>query len=372
MSIFKSSFIIASAVLVSSAYFYFTHNDINGSQNDAKHNVHKQPLTKPIVNVQSLKKKLEPITNEPAIQQPPLDIAYRFHNTAEYEAASIYGDLPANLTDINIEKFSYSPNGQLVINENIKHIIEFFLMASQEEGKEQAIERLKEYITLTLPADAAKQALEISETYLNYKNSLLAYDFSVEGELSDDKTISKVKASLEAKKQVRRTHLGESLSEALFGDEERYDTYSVTRVEINADKTLSDKEKNIRLAEAESHLPPKVAQGMRQNRKEKSLKTKITALQKTSGNSDEIYSLRKEFYGEKVADRMAYLEDSSDNWHFKVSQFHQEQQSINSNSELSNAEKKQLINESKLSIFSEKESIKYAVQSIRGQLAHLN
>ena len=379
MSIFKNGMALGIVVLMASAYFY-PKDDIKNTEGNAE--VIQTTSTKLPANQQeelttSPKKWLEDSKPELTESQPSqlnyfLEVAYQFQSTAEYEATSIYGSLPANLADLTIETFAYDANGQLIINENIKHIIEFFLMTAQEEGRDQAIERLNEYISLTLPADAANQAMTISRNYLNYKNSLLEYDFSVTGDLSDERTISKVKASLEAKKALRRTHLGEELSQSIFGSEERYDTYSVTRVEINADKSLSHEDKNHRLAQAESILSPKIAESMRREREEKALKEKISALQKSHDNGQEIYTLRKDFYGEKVANRMAYLEDNSGEWQDQVKQFKHEQQMILTQANLNHTEKNQLIQVSKQSIFSDKELIKYAVQNIRGQLAQLD
>jgi len=384
MSIFKNSIALGIVALMASAYFYpedetnITHNNADNIPPTSS----LAPLNQQAKNTNFLPSGPEhsqPLQSsqieqpqQPQTKSSSRDIAYRFQSTEDYEAASLYGALPANLADLTIETFSYDSNGQLIINENIKHIIEFFLMTAQKEGREQAIARLNEYISLTLPIDAANQAMEISENYLNYKNNLLEHDFSVTGDLSDDDTIAKVKASLDAKKALRRTHLGEELSESMFGSEERYDAYSVTRVEINADKSLSNEEKNRRLANAENNLSPEAAQNMRHDREEKALKTKVSALQKNNENEQEIYTLRKDFYGEKVANRMAYLEDNSGEWRDKVTQFNHEKQSIDAQVHLSPTEKKQLTQQSKQSIFSEKERIKYAVQSIRGQIAQVD
>jgi lipase chaperone LimK len=372
MSIFKNSMAISLIALVVSAYFY-PSDEIKNTHSHA--DIVQTNSSTIAINHANVR----PSASEDSKQQPLLlqetsilDIAYRFQSTEDYEVASRYGALPETLADLTIEKFSYDANGQLIINENIKHIIEFFLMTTQEEGRDQAIARLNEYINLTLPIDAAAQALEITENYLSYKNNLLEHDFSVVGELSNGETITKVKAALEAKKILRRTHLGVTLSEAIFGSEERYDTYSVTRVEINADKSLSNEEKNSRLAIAENNLSPEVAQSMRYDREEKALKTKIFTLQQNNGNVQDIYTLRKDFYGDEVANRMAYLEDNSGDWRYKVTQFEHEKNSIQVQAHLSPSEKKQLTQESKQSIFSEKERIKYAVQSIRSQLAQVD
>jgi len=301
-----------------------------------------------------------------------IEVAFHFENTSAYEAASTYGNLPTSMADIHIEKFSYNENGQLVINENIKHIVEFFLMATQEEGREQAIARLNEYIDMTLPSDAAKQALVIAQNYLSYKDSLETPDIPMNSELGNEETLKKLKAALADKKSVRRQHLGEPVSDVLFGHEERYDDFSLNRLEINANTALSDDEKDQHIAQAENDLPPAMAQKMRSKRQEKNLLQKIDQLKEEGGNSQEIHALRTTFYGQKAADRMAYLEDNSDAWQEKVSQFYREQDFISAQSDLNQDQKSQLISDAKNTIFTPKEQIKLAVQSIRGGLAQAN
>lgn len=373
MRMYKSSIVI---ILTLSACIYLYPEDEIHTNNVQPKDLTQINYPPKVINQNSQDVSLQTNALNNLSQQTTHNItpnaAYHFQSTEDYEATSIYGALPTHLSGLTIEQFSYDAHGQLVINENIKHIIEFFLMTTQYEGREQAIERLKEYINLTLPSDAATQALVIADNYLHYKNALMAQNFSVEGDLKDDKTITKVRASLNAKKALRRTHLGETHSESIFGNEERYDDYSVKRVEINSDTALSPEEKNRQLAIAENKLSPETARSKRYARQEQTLNTKISALQKNHEGQHEIYTLRKEFYGEQVANRMAYLEDNSGDWQNKVTQFEYEKQEIYSHPHLSSEEKQNLVQESRNSLFSKKEQIKYAVQSIRGQVAQVD
>ena len=191
-------------------------------------------------------------------------------------------------------------------------------------------------------------------------------------DLGNQETLKKLKAALADKKSVRRQHLGETVSDALFGHEERYDDFSLTRIEINSNPQLSEFEKEQRLAQAEDALPPVMAQKMRTKRQEKDLRQKISLLKEGTGNEQEINALRAEFYGPKIAERMAYLEDNSQAWQEKVSTFYNERDFISAQIDLDQDQKAQLIAEAKNSIFTQKEQIKLAVQSIRGGLAQAN
>ena len=107
-----------------------------------------------------------------AEQQKTVYTSNTFINTAAYEAASRFGLLPSNMRDVAIEQFEFDENGELVLSSKVKNIIEFFLLASESEGYDQAVARLEEYIELTLPDAAQGQALEVVKGYLAYKQNM--------------------------------------------------------------------------------------------------------------------------------------------------------------------------------------------------------
>lgn len=289
-----------------------------------------------------------------------------FGSAEAYELASVYGRLPDYMRDVQLEHLQVSADGSLIVDETIKRVIEYFLLASQAEGREQAIERLFEFIELTLPELAASEALSIASRYLEYRDNLAIQEFPVSSDLSDPTVLKQIRESLEARRALRREYLGEPVSEALFGYEERYESYSLTRVEVNTNDQLTPSEKELALTRAEKALPPELASRVRYNREEKKLQQKVGELQAEGGNEAEIYGLRKDFYGEAAADRMAFLEDNSASWQSRVSQFYQVQQDILQGPG-DQQEKYSRISELKQQLFSSKEQIKLAVQSIRGQ-----
>lgn len=294
-----------------------------------------------------------------------------YKSTSEYEAASRYGALPSHMTDIAIEQFSLDSQGQLIVNVNIKHIIEYFLMAAHIEGQEQAISRIKEYIELSLSGDAAQQALEITDRYLRYKEALNPEQFAMSTDFTQQDNLKLLRNALDDKKQTRREYLGEVTSEALFGHEERYDDYSFQRLQINSDTSLNEQEKDQLMAQAESLLPNKMAQDMRYKREEQKLTSQINELRKQPESTAEIHQLRVNFYGKKIANRMAFLESNTPEWQARVAEFKQYQQDILQSNDLDDEAKNLAIRETKQNMFSRKEQVKLAVQSIRGSVASL-
>ncbi len=303
------------------------------------------------------------------IQETSTSSTYK--TTQDYEANSRYGSLPSHMADIAIEQFTLDSQGQLILNEKIKNIIEYFLMASHIEGREQAVARIQEYIDMSLPTEAASQAMQITENYLLYKNNYNTEQLSMSTDFTQQENLDMLRSALSDKKQSRRHYLGEAASEALFGYEERYDDFSYQRLAINSDTSLSEEEKDQLMAQAENQLPSDMAQTMRDKREEQKLTSRVNKLKSQSGSEQEIYTLRSNFYGEKVAKRMRYLESNTPEWQARVTGFYQQQQDILASTDLSDEAKQLALKEAKDNAFTRKEQVKLAVQSIRGSVANL-
>lgn len=332
-----------------------------------KHRVEVSAPAKAIQNTQPLAPPMLEREHQPDPEDTSAITHYShtFSTTQEYESQSQFGILPPHMSDVRIEELAFDEHGNLIINEKIKTLIEFFLLAKDIEGKEQAIERLKEYLNFTLPSPAKEQALAISEQYLLYKDNLEVQQFSDNTNLSDEANLLQIKYALEHRKNTRRHYMGHENSQAIFGYEERYDNFSIKRLEINANHTLSASEKDKRIAQAEQDLPENLAKEMRYKREQRTIEHKITQLKNEGNHEAEIYTLRQQFYGEKVAQRMAYLEDNSPVWQQRVNDFYAQQSIIFSDTALTDTEKNNQAENLREQSFTYKEQVKLAVQSIR-------
>lgn len=296
---------------------------------------------------------------------------YGYLSVAEYESASIYGQLPQHLRGISLQKLFIDSQGNLIVTEDLKQLIEQFLLGSEDEGLDQMIARIKEYIELILPASAAIQALAIVDQYVEYKHRA-AEEAPINGAEQDLDVLAKqIETTLDQRKRIRRESLPESVVVAFFDNEERYDDFNLTRLKVNSNKALSDSEKDALLAQAELSLPEKTQKRMRYVREEKKLNKQIELLKSKGNRKAEIHQLRTDFYGKETAERIAYFEDDSDQWNNRVAMFNQDKQSILQQQNLSQQQQTDQIASIKASLFTEKEQVKLAVQNIRNKLGHL-
>lgn len=370
----KTTFLgLATIAMLGGSYFFMDNNSADHSQDISKAPetmVHKHSAELASLDENALATRSTTSEQSTEAGAEPAHIVRHYSNTfqstAEYESASKFGRLPPHLSDVRLIELPFDDQGQLIIDDKVKQIIEFFLLAQSDEGLDQAIERLYEYFEMTLPEPAKEQAKALAQQYLAYKEQLDTPQFSDNTNLGDEASLADIKLALDERKKLRRELLGEENTEAIFDYEERYEDFSFARLQINANRNLSDEEKDQQIAQAELNLPAGLAEKVRYKRESKNIEHKIAELKQSAGNEAEIFELRKQFYGEKAAERFAYVEDQSPVWQQRVNEFYLQQARIKNDDLLTYEEKKQKIRALKDQSFTYKEQVKLAVQQISG------
>lgn len=288
---------------------------------------------------------------------------YHFSSINEYEQVSKYGKLPSFFEGTNMFTSLTDENGNLLISRKILNLFEYFFLALSEEDMSKVTGRIREYLQLTLEDKAAREALSIFEDYLNYRKALSEFK-------SSDKFVT-MKADRTALfselKALRRQYFKPEVVEAFFSDEEASIDYSLQRKNIKADASLSEEQKNKMLTELEEQLPERQRDHIRHEREKEILERKIQDLQASGGNDGKIYELRKEFYGEIIANQITFMRDSSPEWKSRLEQYLKAKEIIVSNPDLTDEEKNHRLYEQRAEMFTEKEQLKVMYQELKMQ-----
>jgi len=284
---------------------------------------------------------------------------------SDYAQSSAYGELPATLKGTAIPNLYVDAAGNLVIDRSAKNFIEYFLTAAREEGNAQIIGRMQEYFSMVLEGEAQAQALALLENYMDYRQQL---DSAVSrDDIVGDKSAQMValRETLDRRKSLRRTSLGDDAANSMFGDSEKYEDYAVSMMTLRLDKNLSYEEQNTLTQHYEEKLPEHIKKRVRHERHEKNLNRQIASLKEEGGKEAEIYDLRKSFYGEKTADRWAYMEGKSGDWQARTSSFNQTKANILASVMLTYEQKRRQVDELRDLGFTKDEKLKMAWQSLR-------
>ncbi len=285
--------------------------------------------------------------------------------TEDYNAMSGFGPLPIHLQNLDFPLLLVDSQQRLIPNENIRHLIEHFMLLTGDEGLQIATDRLQEYLTLALPEPASHQASLLVKQYLEYKSRVHELPKPTVNAADPETTLVQLQESLDARIRLRREIMSDSTADSLFGSEQAYDAYTLVRIETHLDNATSATEKNQKLIEAEQYLPSDMRNRMRSSRERQTFDKTLAKLQLSPSNEHQIYELRKAYFGAETADRITYYEATSEDWQNRVDNFLHEKFSIEQNTELAKEQKQLLIQNLKAENFSKKEQAKLAVQLIR-------
>ncbi len=284
---------------------------------------------------------------------------------SEYLANSAYGDFPLTLKGTAIPPLYLDSEGNLVQDKSAKDFIEYFISAAREEGTHTSLGRMEEYFAMTLPEPAQSQARALLDNYMVYRQQLDSVVSRQDVILAGDKKMAALREALAQRQALRRETLGEEVAQAMFGDSEKYETYAVNMLQTAQDESLTQEQKLAQIAQHEASLPPHIREKVRYKREEQLLQDKIRQLQQQGGQEAEIFALRKDFYGEKGAAMLGFMDESSDAWRARVSQFEQQKAQILASVTLSEQQKRRQVDSLRNQSFSEEEKLKLAWQALQ-------
>tara|TARA_R110001592_G_scaffold288331_1_gene557330 strand:- start:2544 stop:3635 length:1092 start_codon:yes stop_codon:yes gene_type:complete len=284
---------------------------------------------------------------------------------------SIYGPLPGTLEGTVMQQaLAVDEDGNLRISSDIKRVFDFFLSSIEEEDLSVILNRIQEYLDYSLDEPALSQATEIMTQYIALKKAL--FDFEVERSESlkaimeqsgnkGDAYLFLLKEQLDAQRDLRSLHLSPETHEAFFADEEAFDSYSLARMQVNADEGLSEEEKQARFAEIDAQAPSDIVESRKAAQVTDILKAKTQVLKASGASQQEIKALRTEMLGAEAAERFAVLDQERANWAQRIESYLLKRQAILSNDGLSEQTKQQQINELRQSEFDSREQIRLTV-----------
>jgi hypothetical protein len=176
------------------------------------------------------------------VMQPGSESPLEIQAAKEKKASPRFG--PGILTDSKFEQaaltemlapgesgvppgLAAAADGHLVVNRELRHVMEYFLLAREVESTADRIARMRAYFKSKLPQPAFDEAVQMAANYLKY---LLALEKMLADEAtgkSDDGTPRAIDYSDQALRALgsrisilRQNMLGANLAQLLFAEEE--------------------------------------------------------------------------------------------------------------------------------------------------------
>lgn len=198
-------------------------------------------------------------------------------------------------------------DGNLVIEPDIRRVFDYFLSAVGEDDVEQVKARIALHLAEMLPDSAARQAWELFERYE-------AYGEAMEAMPQHDGTVAGMGESLKQRQQLRQEWLGQNVAEAFYGFEDAFDNYTLERMAVQQDESLSAEEQATRLQALEDNLPAPVREVRQRANLPVQVSQEVAALREAGATDHEIRALREVALGREAAERLEALDRQRTQW----------------------------------------------------------
>ena len=201
----------------------------------------------------------------------------------------------------------------LSINEKTRHCFEYFIGQYGEKTLTVIRQDFIRYIEAAYPLPAQGQIIDLWERYLNYRQAL-AQIKAPQGE----ENAAYYRAIFSATQKLRQQFFSAHEAKALFGQEDIYHDYTLQRLNILENKTLSETQKAQALHALFAALPTDWQANLQQLTQLEDLRQLSTALKARGGSAAELHDLRVNLVGPEAATRLEQLDQEREQWKSQV------------------------------------------------------
>lgn len=243
-------------------------------------------------------------TTDPALRTPA------YWREVGHGAGFVTGleSLPASLAGTTVpDGLAVDANGNLLVNGALRDVFEYFLSVVGEEDIERIIGRIRAHLGHALPGTAAGQANALLDNYLAWRAALADLP-QAGGGAPGTLDPAALRAQQAATRELRTRFLDAGTVEAFFADEDRWDDYALSRLQVMNDASLTISEKARRTAQLRDALPASLREEVAAVSLYTDLKALTQELKAAGGTDAELRTLREQVVGPEAADRLEQLD----------------------------------------------------------------
>lgn len=247
--------------------------------------------------------------------------------------------LPASFQGTEIDgRLRVDASGHLIIEQDIRHLFDYFLSSYGEESLSASIERLRGYIAQTLQEPARGEALTLLQQYLDYKRQLVELERGLPP-LTDLDGIARRELAVNA---LRARLFSQEAHQAFFEEEQAYNRFTLERMAIQRDTRLSPEQKGAALQALRENLPESLQLAVLPQLQVE-LRQQTAELRARGGSAAELRSLRQQLVGIEATERLEALDARRADWQARLAAFNAERARIEATQGLSESDRQAAI-----------------------------
>jgi lipase chaperone LimK len=225
------------------------------------------------------------------------------------------------------------------VNEQTRNCFEYFITQFGEKNLQQIQQDFKAYIRQNHKEPALSQILDLWDRYIQYRQSL--------GQLTAPAGLNQedpayYRSIYNSTQNLRQQYFSKYEIEGLFGTEDAYHEYTLDRMSVLADKSLTEIEKAQKLKALFQQLPQDWQENLEQLNKLEDLRKLTADIKARGGSRDEIRQMRINLVGPEATQRLEQLDVQRSDWKNRVTGYLDERDQITQSS-MSDTAKQQAI-----------------------------
>lgn len=212
-------------------------------------------------------------------------------------------------------------HGDLILGPEVIAFFDYFLSATGEEPDAVIRARILAAIGERLDGRAAEQATALLDKYLGFREAARTARPDLDQKADP-------LARLEEIRKLRREHFGDEAATALFGSEEQESAVAAAQSQVMLDRSLSEEEREARLAELDRQLPEEAREARTEARRPLAQQAEEEALREQGATPEELHRHRVATVGPQAAERLSGLDQRRADWKQRVDAFREERSRI--------------------------------------------
>lgn len=233
----------------------------------------------------------------------------------------------------------------------LRRLFDYYLSTQGEQSLDGILTLIRRELGQRLQGEALQAARRLLDLYLAYKTALVELDSKPD--LSGN-GVQAIRYRLEALHDLRARYFTEREAEGFFGPEDAYDRDAVARLEISQDVSLSDQQKQQRLASLDAAMPAALRVERDAVHAVTLVEQRAQAMREQGASADDIYRMRAQAFDAQAAARLAEVDREEAAWAARIAHYRQERTRV-LQSQLLPSEREQALVQLRMSLFGEAE-----------------
>ena len=258
-------------------------------------------------------------------QQPSADKRGLFSPPAAASSMATSSDAkPHSLSGSMAPRLPLDDLGHLATTHAARDFFDYFLTARHEVTPAALDAMVRRAIAAQLEGSKAQsEALDLWQRYQRYLAGLtdlapLQGASSASGVVQNPDALQ---AAFDARASLASRTLGASWSAAFFGEQWRRAAYSIARLRVASDGTLTDAQRAERLASFRQSLPPEDRAVLEREANARATVDTIAELSRQDRSTDDLRAQATQALGAEVAERVVQMRRQDDEWRTRYGEY---------------------------------------------------